>query len=80
MDHQTTLIPWVQSIVIKHNVIRKEVLFWRQDNYVDLYRYLNDFIALYLTFGLHSTIGDDISQLMTSKQDTLIWRAIATTL
>jgi hypothetical protein len=27
MDHQTTLIPWVQSIVIKHNVIRKEVLF-----------------------------------------------------
>jgi hypothetical protein len=27
MDHQTTLIPWVQSIVIKHDVLGKEVLF-----------------------------------------------------
>jgi hypothetical protein len=48
-DHQTTLIPWVQSNVIKHYVLGKEVLFCRQDNYIGLYRYLDDFLALYLT-------------------------------
>jgi hypothetical protein len=46
MDHQTALIPWVQSTVIKHYVLGKQVLFCRQDNYIGLYRYLNDFLAL----------------------------------
>jgi hypothetical protein len=27
MDHQTTLIAWVQSIVIKHCILGKEILF-----------------------------------------------------
>jgi hypothetical protein len=43
---QTTLIPWVQSIVIKHYVLGKEVFFQGQDNYIGLYRYLDDFVAL----------------------------------
>jgi hypothetical protein len=45
---QTTLIPWVQSIVIKHYVLGKEVFFQGQDNYIGLYRYLDDFVALWL--------------------------------
>jgi hypothetical protein len=61
MDNQTALIPWIQSIVIKHHVLGKKVLVRGQDNYVSLYRYLDDFIALYLTFGLCHTIGNDIS-------------------
>jgi hypothetical protein len=61
-DYQTTFIPWVQSIVIKHYVLGKEVLFWGQDDYVGHYRFLNDFIALYLTFSLGHTIGNKISQ------------------
>jgi hypothetical protein len=32
-DYQTTLIPWVQSIVIKHYVLVKEKLFQAQDYY-----------------------------------------------
>jgi hypothetical protein len=50
-EDQTTLIPWVQSIVIKHYILGKEVFFWGQDNYIGLYRYLDDFVALYLTYG-----------------------------
>jgi hypothetical protein len=38
---------------------RKEVLFQGQDNYIGLYRFLDDFIVLYLTFGLGHTKGDD---------------------
>jgi hypothetical protein len=59
-NKQTALIPWVQSIVIQHYVLGKMVFFQDQDNYLDLYRYLNDFIALCLTQGLNHTIGDDI--------------------
>ncbi len=58
-DHQTALIPWVPSVVIKHYVLGKEVLFCRQDNYIDLYRYLDDSLALYLTLSLCCTISDD---------------------
>jgi hypothetical protein len=36
------------------------VFFGGQNNYIDLYQYLDDFIALYLTEGLNHTIGDDI--------------------
>ena len=61
-NEQTALIPWVQSIVIQHYVLGKEVFFQGQDNYIDLYQYLDDFIALYLTLGLNRTIGDDIQQ------------------
>jgi hypothetical protein len=60
-EDQTILIPWVQSIVIKHYILGKEVFFWGHNNYVGLYRYLNDFVALYLTYGLRCIIGDDIS-------------------
>ena len=69
-DDQTALIPWVQSIVIKHYVLGKEVFFQGQDNYVDLYRYLNDFLALYLTLRLisyhwqRSTMMPRISHLL----------------
>jgi hypothetical protein len=59
-DHQTASIPWVQSIVIKHYILGKEVFFHGQDNYVDLYRYLEDFLAQYLMLGLCRTIGDDL--------------------
>ena len=59
-DDQTALIPWVQSIVIKHYVLGKEVFFQGQDNYIDLYRYLNDFLALYLMLNLCRTIGNDL--------------------
>jgi hypothetical protein len=61
MEDQTTLIPWVQSIVIKHYVLGKEVFFQGQDNYVCLYRYLDDFVALYLTYGLRCIISNSIS-------------------
>jgi hypothetical protein len=59
-DNQTTLIPWVQSIVIKHCALGKEIFFQGQDNYVVLYRYLNDFLALYLMLSLCRTIGDNL--------------------
>jgi hypothetical protein len=36
------------------------VFFWNQNNYIDLYQYLDDFIALYLTEGSNHTVGDDI--------------------
>jgi hypothetical protein len=39
----------------------KEVLFQGQDNYVGLYRYLDDFVALYLTYGLRHIVGNNIS-------------------
>jgi hypothetical protein len=39
-NHQTAFIPWVKSVVIKHYVLGKEVLFCRQDKYIDLYRQL----------------------------------------
>jgi hypothetical protein len=39
-DHQITLIPWVESIVIKHNVLGKKVLFQGQD----YYRLLNNLL------------------------------------
>jgi hypothetical protein len=58
--NQTALIPWVQSIVIKHYILGKEVFFQGQDNYIDLYQYLNDFLALYLMLGLCCTISDMI--------------------
>jgi hypothetical protein len=57
MDHQTTVIPWVQSVVIKHYVLGTEVLFHGEGNYIGLYRYLDYFLALYLTLGLCCTIG-----------------------
>ena len=57
---QTALIPWVQSIVIQHYVLGKMVFFQDKDNYIDLYWYLDDFIALYLSNGLNCTMGDDI--------------------
>jgi hypothetical protein len=60
-EDQTALIPWVQSIVIKHYVLGKEVFFQGQDNYIGLYSYLNDFVALYLTYGLRCIIGNNIS-------------------
>jgi hypothetical protein len=60
-DDHTTLVPaWVQSIVIKHYVLGKEVFFQGQNNYVDFYRYLNDFLALYLMLNLCYTISDDL--------------------
>jgi hypothetical protein len=59
-DNQTTLIPWVQRIVIKHYNLGKEVFFWGQNNYVDLYRYLNDFLALYVMLSLGRTMGNDL--------------------
>jgi hypothetical protein len=59
---QTALIPWAHSIVIQHYVLGNEVFFRGPDNYVDLYWYLNDFIALYLTQGLNCTIGNDTQQ------------------
>jgi hypothetical protein len=59
-NKQTELIPWVQSIVIQHYILEKEVFFQGQDNYIDLYWYLDDFIALYMTQGLNCTIGNDI--------------------
>jgi hypothetical protein len=60
-EDQTALIPWVQSIVIKHYVLGKEVFFQGQDNYIGLYSYLNDFVALYLIYGLRCIIGNNIS-------------------
>jgi hypothetical protein len=63
-NDQTALIPWVQSVIIKHYVLRKEVIFQGQDNYIDLYQYFNDFLALYLTLGLCLTIGDNIQQCL----------------
>jgi hypothetical protein len=57
---QMALIPWVQSIVIRHYVLGRMVFFQNQNNYIDLYQYLDDFIVLYLTEGLNHTIGDDI--------------------
>jgi hypothetical protein len=62
MNHQTALIPWVQSIVFKHYILGKEVFLQRQDNYIGLYRFLNNFYALYLTCGLGHIIGNDISR------------------
>jgi hypothetical protein len=59
-DVKTTLIPWVQSVVIKHYILGKEVFFQGQDNYIDLYRYLNDFLALYLMLNLCHTLGNDL--------------------
>jgi hypothetical protein len=59
-DNHTALIPWVQSIVIKHYALGKEVFFQGQDNYVDLYRYLNDFLTLYLMLNLRCTVGNDL--------------------
>jgi hypothetical protein len=59
-DDQTILIPWVQSILIKHYILRKEVGFQGQDNYVDLYQYLNHFLALYLMLGLSHTICNNL--------------------
>jgi hypothetical protein len=59
-DHQTAFIPWVQSIVIKHYLLGKEVLFHGEDNYIGLYRYLDDFLALYLMLALCCTIGNDL--------------------
>ncbi len=60
-DNQTALIPWIQTIVIKHYILGKEVFFQGQDNYVGLYRYLDNFVALYLIYSLGCIIGDDIS-------------------
>jgi hypothetical protein len=63
-EDETTLIPWAQSIVIaviKHYILGKEVFFQGQDNCIGLYRYLDDFVALYLTYGLKHIIGDGIS-------------------
>jgi hypothetical protein len=57
---QMALIPWVQSIVIQHYVLGKKVFFRDKDNYIGLYQYLDDFIALYLPEGLNHTVGDDI--------------------
>jgi hypothetical protein len=57
---QMALILWVQSIVIRHYVLERMVFFWNENNYVDLYWYLDDFIVLYLTEGLNRTMGDDI--------------------
>jgi hypothetical protein len=36
------------------------VYFRNENNYVDLYRYLDNFIALYLTEGFNCTMGNDI--------------------
>jgi hypothetical protein len=36
------------------------VFFQGQDNYVDLYRYLNDFLTLYLMLNLRCTVGNDL--------------------
>jgi hypothetical protein len=36
------------------------VFFQGQNNYVDFYRYLNDFLALYLMLNLCYTISDDL--------------------
>jgi hypothetical protein len=62
--HQTTLIPWVQSVVIKHYILGREELFHGQGNYIALYRYLDNFLALYLMLSLCHTIGDDLDQPM----------------
>jgi hypothetical protein len=59
-SEQTALLPWVQSIVIQHYILGKMVFFQGQDIYVDLYWYLNDFIALYLTQGINCTVGNNI--------------------
>jgi hypothetical protein len=67
MDYQTALTPWVQSIVIKHYVLGKELHFHGQDNYVGLYRYLNDFLVLFLTLSLCHTISNDLAQPTTSR-------------
>jgi hypothetical protein len=40
------------------------VFFQGQDNYIDLYQYFIDFLALYLTLGLCLTIGDNIQQCL----------------
>jgi hypothetical protein len=57
---QTALIPWVQSIVIRHYILGRMVYLQNENNYVVLYQYLDDFIALYLTEGFNHTMGDDI--------------------
>jgi hypothetical protein len=36
------------------------MFFQDEDNYIDLYWYLDDFIVLYLTEGLNHSMGDDI--------------------
>jgi hypothetical protein len=41
----------------------KEVLFQGQDNYVGLYRYLDDFVALYLTYIREGKSPDDKKKL-----------------
>jgi hypothetical protein len=46
---------------------REGSIFHGQDNYVGLDRYLDDCIALYLTFGSHCNIGDDSHVPTTSR-------------
>jgi hypothetical protein len=50
MGHQTALIPWVQSVVIKHFVLGKEMLFlfWSQKAPGQLYCLIHD-----IHFRLH---------------------------
>jgi hypothetical protein len=81
---QMALIPWVQSVVIRHYILGRMVYFQNENNYLDLYWYLDDLIALYLTegFNLRWVMTYDINQNLkhTQKAIAAIWSSFIRTL